>query len=289
MRIEERFQTGQSLKKLSTFGIGGFARYYLKAAQVEDIEQAIQWAIQNRIPYFILGNGSNCLFDDRGYNGLLIHNKIDFCEYRETSILAGAGVRFSWLGVKTAQMGLSGLEFASGIPATVGGAVFMNAGANGRDTSLAVDEVVFLHESGEKKTYRRNELEFDYRFSSFHSMRGSILAAAFVLEKNPDARKIQCDIAKYRKLSQPLSEKSAGCVFRNPSANHSAGALIDRCGLKGFSIGGAKVSEMHANFIINVANASREDVISLVHHIQETVNQKTGIQLKMEIRLVPFE
>jgi UDP-N-acetylmuramate dehydrogenase len=288
MRIEERFQTGQSLKHLSTFGIGGPIRYYLKAKEISDVEPAIQWALAQGVPYFILGKGSNCLFDDRGFNGLVIHNQIDFCFFNGCEVSAGAGFSFARLGALSAKKSLSGLEFASGIPASVGGAIYMNAGANGRETSQAIEEVLYLHESGEQKKYRQGELQFGYRHSLFQSMKGSILSARFILVENPQARPSQQAIVEYRRATQPYQQKSAGCIFRNPPQK-PAGALIDQCGLKGLCVGGAKVSEIHANFIVNASNATKADVMSLIEQIQQKVFEQTQIRLEPEVRLVPFE
>lgn len=288
MRLEEQI-TGKLLSSLSTFGIGGPARYYLKVRSQEDLFSAISWAREQKTPYFILGNGSNCLFDDRGYNGLIIHNQIVFCEMDGPSIHAGAGTRFSLLGHQTTQKNLSGLEFALGIPGTVGGAVYMNAGANGQDVSQTLQEVSFLTETGEIETFFRKDLAFSHRYSSFHELSGSILSARFVLSENPDARKRQLEMIQKRMLSQPVKEKSAGCVFRNPTSQISAGALIDQCGLKGRAIGAAQVSSLHANFIINTSHASSQDVRSLMRQIQECVQMKTGYLLTPEIRWVPYE
>ena len=287
MRIEERFQSGVSLSNLSTFGIGGRARLYFKAREISDIQEALQWAIQHKTPYFILGKGSNCLFDDRGFNGLVIHNRIDFCEFSNFSVFAGAGYSFSLLGVQTARKGWGGLEFASGIPGTVGGAIYMNAGANGRETCQALHEVIFIDENGEQRNLSKEDLPFGYRYSPFQNMRGCIAAVRFSLKEDSSARKSQLSIIDYRLKTQPLKDKSAGCVFRNP-ANESAGLLIDRCGLKNSSVGGAKISEVHANFIVNASGATSADVLALIEIVQLRVYDQTGIRLEMEVRTVPY-
>jgi UDP-N-acetylmuramate dehydrogenase len=288
MQIEERIQ-GKLLSSLSTFGIGGPARFYCQARTIEELSHAIRWAREENLPFFILGNGSNCLFDDRGYKGLVIHNRLIFCEQNGLSIQAGAGMRFSLLGHQTAQNNLGGLEFALGIPGTVGGAVYMNAGANGQDTSQTLQEVSFLSETGEVQTFLRRDLAFSHRHSSFHQLRGSILSARFLLRENPFARARQLEMIQKRTASQPVKEKSAGCVFRNPSDQMSAGALIDRCGCKGWTVGGAQVSQIHANFIINRTNALAQDVRALMRQVQDCVLEKSGVRLEPEICWVPFE
>jgi UDP-N-acetylmuramate dehydrogenase len=289
MGIEERFQTGRFLNELSTFGIGGPIRLYFKAIQIQDAEQAIQWSQLQNVPYLILGKGSNCLFDDRGFSGLVIHNQIDFCSIDACKVFVGAGHSFSRLGIQTARQDLSGLEFAAGIPGSVGGAIYMNAGANGQEICQTLEEVIYFDPARGQKSFFPNQLSFGHRQSIFQSLPGVILAARFALEKNPFARKNQLAYINYRMATQPLKEKSAGCAFRNPAKDQSAGALIDRCGLKGFAIGGAKVSEMHANFIVNAASATQADVLALMQRVRQKVYEKTGIWLEPEIKVVSFD
>jgi UDP-N-acetylmuramate dehydrogenase len=287
--LYHRYHSNQCLKNLSTFAIGGPCRFFLEARKVAEIEEALHWAHLHSIPYFILGKGSNCLFDDRGYNGLVIQNRIDFCEFNGKNVSVGAGASFSFLGLQTAKRALQGLEFASGIPGSVGGAIYMNAGANGQETRDSLEKVLFLHEDGKQTLFEKKDLHFSYRTSPFQSMSGCILSAEFSLEEGVDARKKQLGILTYRKKTQPGSAKSAGCVFRNPSLEISAGALIDQCGLKGESVGGAEVSPIHANFIVNSKGAKAKDVLDLIELIQQTVFDKTGFKLETEIRAIPYE
>jgi UDP-N-acetylmuramate dehydrogenase len=268
------------LSEFSTFGIGGPIRSFCEVSSVEEMEAAFRL----NLPKMIVGKGSNCLFDDRGFNGLVILNKIDFCNWSETEVTVGSGYSFSLLGVQTARKGLSGLEFASGIPATVGGAVFMNAGANGAETCNSLKSVLYF-DGVTKHEYQRNELDFGYRISPFQKMNGVILSATFSLSPLPEARKSQLQIVEYRMKTQPLKEKSAGCIFRNPP-NKSAGALIDLCGLKGLVVGGAKVSEIHANFIVNSLSATAQDVKELIRLVQEKVLEQTGVYLEPEVRMI---
>lgn len=274
-----QLQKSRSLSEFSTFGIGGPIRYFVEVSSIEEMEEAYLLDF----PKMVIGKGSNCLFEDRGFDGLVILNKIDFCHWHDSEVTAGSGFPFSLLGVQTARKGLSGLEFASGIPATVGGAVFMNAGANGWETCDCLKSVLFFDGSFQRE-FLREELSFGYRISPFQTMNGVILSATFSLKPFPEARKSQLQIIDYRMKTQPLKEKSIGCIFRNPP-NQSAGALIDRCGLKGFSVGGAKVSEIHANFIINHQNASSKDVKQLIRLVQEKVLEQTGVCLEPEIRM----
>lgn len=287
--IPSYFHPSYPLKKLTTFGIGGEARYFVEARTVDRIQEVLAFCKKQHFPFFILGKGSNLLFDDRGFDGVVIANRIDFIERPAESIFhVGAGYSFSLLGSQTARQGWSGLEFASGIPGSVGGAVYMNAGANGRETCESLTAVDFVSDEGVLHRFERDELHFSYRTSPFQQMKGAIVSATFNLTPSPMARQKQLEIIQYRKQTQPYSEKSAGCIFRNPSCGH-AGALIDQSGLKGESIGGAQVSSLHANFIINTGEASSKDVLKLIEHIQEQVKQQTGVELESEVRYIPYQ
>lgn len=274
------------LSDYSTFGIGGPARFFSEVSTIEQMQALVGHCLSHRLRYIVIGKGSNCLFADEGFDGLVILNKISFCHFDWPSVHAGAGYSFSLLGVQTARRGWSGLEFASGIPGSVGGAIYMNAGANGMETKDALISVSFLDENNVVQVYPRDQIRFDYRFSSFQLKTCAILSGTFSLQSSDEARKKQLKIVDYRKETQPYGEASAGCVFRNPPG-HSAGALIQQCGLKGASIGGAEVSVLHGNFIINKNSAQAKDVLMLASHVQKTVEQETGIALEMEIRYIP--
>jgi UDP-N-acetylmuramate dehydrogenase len=280
------FQKNRFLSEFSTFGIGGPVLYFAEILSSEEMARAFEFCRKEKLPLFILGKGSNCLFDDRGFSGLVLQNKIDFCNWNEKSVDVGAGYSFSLLGSQSARKGLTGLEFASGIPATVGGAITMNAGANGKETIDSLHSISYLHLDGTFTTYPAKDLQFSYRFSSFQKMKGAILSASFHLEPLLEAREKQLKIIDYRMKTQPLKDKSAGCIFRNPSKELSAGALIEKFGLKGFSIGGAKVSEIHANFIVNQDKATSQDVVELIQKIQKLVYEKTNIHLETEVKII---
>ena len=282
------FQRNKKLSELTTFGIGGPASYFIEVRSVEEMQNVMQHCHSNKLPFMVLGKGSNCLFDDQGYNGLIILNKIVFMQKPAEGIFhVGAGYSFSLLGAQSARQGWSGLEFASGIPGSVGGAVWMNAGANGSETCSALTSVDFVNDLGEKTTLLRENLSFAYRSSPFQKMSGAIVGATFTLTPLAIARQKQIDIINYRKKTQPLSEKSAGCIFRNPSCGH-AGALIEQSQLKGVGVGDAQVSEIHANFIINKGKGSSKDVMQLIDLITNKVKEKTGIHLESEVRCIPY-
>lgn len=279
-------QTNRFLSEFSTFGIGGPIRYFTEITSLEEAQAAYAWARIQNIPVLIVGKGSNCLFSDAPYVGLVLLNRIDFCAIDGVVVSVGSGFSFSLLGVQTARKELSGLEFACGIPATVGGAVFMNAGANGWETCNSLKSVTYLHKSGKVEVFLRSELSFDYRKSPFQTMDGYIISAEFELVRKAEARKDQLAIIDYRMKTQPLKAKSIGCIFRNPEKQLGAGALIDRCGLKGISVGGAKVSELHANFIVNDGTAKCTDVLELIELVQSKVYAQTGYQLEPEVWMI---
>jgi UDP-N-acetylmuramate dehydrogenase len=283
-----QFEVDKPLSQLSTFGIGGPARFFTEVQKTEELQAVLKYCHAQNLPFLIVGKGSNCLFDDRGFDGVVILNKIVFCEWEWPIVHAGAGYSFSLLGTQTARKGWAGLEFASGIPGSIGGAVYMNAGASGTDTSESLIEVSFVNEQGDLEVLKRDQIAFSYRFSNFQKRKGGIASAKFLLGPSEEARKKQLGIIDYRTRTQPYSDKSAGCVFRNPES-HSAGGLIQQCGLKGKRIGGAEVSTLHANFIVNKENATSQDVLALAEEVKKTVREKTGVELEMEIRYIPRE
>lgn len=282
-----QFEIDKPLSQLSTFGIGGPARFFAEVQKIEELQSLLYYCHAQKLPFFVLGKGSNCLFDDRGFDGLVILNKIGFCQFDWPFVHVGAGYSFSLLGTQTARKGWAGLEFATGIPGSVGGAVYMNAGASGTETCETVIEVTFVNERGEIEVIPRDQIEFSYRTSTFQKKKGVIASAKFLLHPSEEARKKQLSIIDYRTRTQPYGERSAGCVFRNPE-EQSAGALIQQSGLKGKRIGGAEVSTLHANFIVNKAGATAQDILELATHVKTIVKEKTGVDLEMEVRCIPY-
>ena len=199
----------------------------------------------------------------------------------------GAGYSFARLGMHTARHGWEGLEFAAGIPGSVGGAVYMNAGACGGETADCLQSVDYLHANGELHHYPCQELSFAYRSSPFQKMSGAIVRATFQLCPAEAVRERQRQQIDYRTTTQPYGEKSAGCMFRNPKGD-SAGALIEAAKLKGLSCGDAQVSEKHANFIVNKGEARSSDVLALIDEVRKQVESKTGKSLESEVHYVPY-
>ncbi|OMO80228.1 UDP-N-acetylenolpyruvoylglucosamine reductase [Corchorus capsularis] len=239
------------------------------------------------IPYIIIGKGSNCLFDDLGFDGCVILNRIASLERIEHGIYrVGSGFRFNHLGVLTCNEGFTGLEFAGGIPGTVGGAIYMNAGANGQETANTIESIDIVTTEGKFQTLNRVDLSFGYRTSPFQSMKdlAAIIAVTFQLQSSKSAKKRQQEFLKRRRMTQPVQERSAGSVFRNPSSlGVSAAELIDKAGLKGCSIGGAMVSHIHANFFVNTGGATSQDMLNLIALVKDRVDRKFGIELGEEI------
>jgi UDP-N-acetylmuramate dehydrogenase len=289
MMMKQKIRENVALSQYATIGIGGPAKYFVEVKTIDEMIEAIQYCLEAKIHYLVIGKGSNVLFNDRGFNGLVILNKIDFFEENEMGEFhVGAGYSFSRLGTQTARKGWSGLEFASGIPGTVGGAVFMNAGANGKETMEAIKSVDFIDRDGLLCCLDKSEVVFKYRYSSFHEWGGAIVGATFSLLPSETARKKQIDIIEYRTKTQPYGKKSAGCIFRNPDGGH-AGQLIEKSGLKGTRIGGAEVSELHGNFIVNTEGASASDVSRLIRHIKEQVKKQMDVDLHDEVRVISLD
>lgn len=281
------YTTEQNLSDFSTFGIGGPAKFFAKAHNKKEMQQIVTEAFKSGVPIYILGRGSNSLFDDCGFDGLVVMNCIDFCDNNENVFHVGGGFSFAKLGRMTANMGYSGLEFAAGIPASVGGAIFMNAGASGSSVSDVLDSVECLTANGDLLSLKRNQMSFDYRKSMFQQSQMIILEANFVLEISNNSREKQKELLSYRLRTQPYGKKSAGCVFKNPPGK-SAGYLIESVGLKGVGIGGALISDIHANFIINSGGAKAKDVLELIKLIQERVFREHNIFLEPEVNYVPY-
>ncbi|KAK6266550.1 hypothetical protein QUC31_017387 [Theobroma cacao] len=275
------------LKDLTTWGIGGVCNYFVEVFDQTQLLSAIRYCHVNSIPYIIIGKGSNCLFDDLGFDGCLILNRIEFLERIDPGVYrVGSGFRFNQLGVLSCNEGFTGLEFSGGVPGTVGGATYMNAGANGQETASTIESIDIVTTEGAFQTLHRVDLSFGYRSSPFQDMKdlAAITAVTFRLQGSGSARKRQQELLKRRRITQPLGERSAGSVFRNPSSlGVSAAELIDKTGLKGFSIGGAMVSHIHANFFVNIGGSTSQDMLNLIAFVKDKVDKKFGIELEEEV------
>jgi len=292
-----------SLAKFTSFNIGGRAKYFFEGNNKREIIKAVSLAKQEDLPFFILGGGSNLLVDDKGYQGLVIKIQNSGLKIQKENsnfkVAAGAGTSLSLLVSNAAENGLSGLEWTVGIPGTLGGAIYGNAGAFGKSMKDIVKEVeVFDAKDLQVKIYSLEDCRFDYRESIFKKDKNLIILSAVLELKKGEKKEIENKMKRYlseRKKKQPMGFACAGSVFKNPSFAQtsrrfmtdrelSAGELIERCGLKGRSIGGAKISEKHANFIINLGKAKFSDVRRLIDLIKKRVRSKFGIELEEELQ-----
>ena len=282
-----------SMDKHTTYRVGGVASAIFYPKNVDGLIRFIRKAKQKNIKYKILGYGSNLLFSGKRYEGVLIKldefNDIEF--FSSSKVRVGAGYSLVKLSLQAAKRGLAGLEFAAGIPGTVGGAVYMNAGAYKSDMGYIVQEVTVLTPEYKVINLENKEMDFHYRTSFLQKHPDYIcLEVVIRLEKGDKSaiEEVIRDRRKRRMESQPLNYPSAGSVFRNPEGMF-AGKLIEDLGLKGFSIGGAKVSEKHANFIINYDHATSDDIKSLIDYVREKVKQEYQVELKVEQEFVNWE
>ncbi len=276
------------LKEYTTYQTSGFAKGIVFPDSIESLKKILQFVKENNIKYKIIGNGSNLVFDNY-YDGILIKlEAFNGLAIQDTKVTVGAGYSIMKLALQVSRMGLSGLEFATGIPGTVGGAIYMNAGAYKSDMGYIVRKVTVLTPELEIKTMTNEEMNFHYRTSFLQSHPDYICLEAELMLYHGNREAIMeviKDRKKRRLETQPLEYPSAGSVFRNPEGDF-AGRLIEEIGYKGKNIGGAYVSIKHANFIINKDGASGEDIKKLIMEIKEKVKEKTGIELKIEQEFV---
>lgn len=279
------------LAPFTTFKVGGPARYFLRAKRIEDVIAAIQIANNNAMPVFILGGGSNILVHDNGFPGLVIKIELVHIEIDGTKLTAGAGTLLSAAIMRTMKAGLHGLEFAIGVPASVGGAVWANLGCRGSEISSVLTSVDILDAEYAQRTLNANDCQFAYRESIFKHQPWIILQATFQLQQadQQELKHAMLDLTKRKKAEQNVGEDTAGCTFRNPvDSDKAASQLIDQLDLKGFAIGGAQVSTKHANFIINTGSATADDIVQLISYVKQHVRDKAGVQLMEEIEYIGF-
>ncbi len=277
----------ESLAGYTTMKIGGPARVIIEPNTMSDIRTIIQLTKDASIPYRVIGRGSNLLVGDAGYPGVIIHigKGLAHVEFEGCKVHVGAGHSIVTLASLAGKRGLTGLEFAAGIPGSIGGAVYMNAGAHGSDMSRILQKVHVLFDDGEMKWLTTSEMQYSYRTSILQKARpGVVLECILDLATGIPEEISERILANknYRKDTQPYNKPCAGSVFRNPLPLH-AGRLIEELGLKGFSIGGAKVSEMHGNFIVNAGGATAADVWNLIAHVQKEVKAAYNVELKTEV------
>ncbi|PEK00850.1 UDP-N-acetylmuramate dehydrogenase [Bacillus wiedmannii] len=285
-----RVLVNEALARYTTMKIGGPADILIVPKHVASIEKTLQLVKKYKIKWTVIGRGSNLLVSDLGIEGVVIRlgEGLDHLEVEKHRVRVGGGYPLIKLSTLLSRQGLSGLEFASGIPGSVGGAVYMNAGAHKSDISNILSKALILFENGTIDWLTHEEMEFSYRTSVLQTKRpGIVLEAEFqlqvgeregivsVMQKNKD----------YRRETQPWNHPCAGSIFRNPIP-YFAGDLIEKAGLRGYQIGGAQISEMHGNFIINTGGASAQDVLSLIALIKQTIEDKFGVEMHTEVEII---
>lgn len=287
---KESIKYNESMKNHTTMKVGGPCDCLVLPESVEEIKQVVEYAKENNIKYYIIGNGSNLLVLDDGVKGLVIKIANRFCnvEVKDDMIIADSGVGVPKLAQIAKKNVLSGLEFACGIPGTVGGCVRMNAGAYGSEMVNVVEEVTYLDESGEIKKIAGKDMEFSYRHSIFsNNPNWIILSVTFKLKHGDleEITKLMNENTVARRTKQPLEYPNFGSVFKRPEG-YFVGKLVQDSGLRGKQIGGAQVSEKHTGFMINTGDATCKDVLDLIKYVQDTVFEKFGVHLKTEVEII---
>ncbi len=280
----------EPLSKHNYFGIGGDAAAYFEVSTTGELAYVVQLKKRWKVPVAIIGRGSNLLVSDARYPGIAVRliGEFNRLEFDQNRAHVGTGVSLPRLSKTAASHGLSGVEFALGIPGSVGGALIMNAGAWGSSFGDLVERVQVMTDEGELIDLSHDDAQFSYRHSGLKTY---FCVTGAILNLTPgDAEEVanlMQNLYNQKITSQPFAEENAGCMFKNPPG-HSAGKLIDECGLKGYRVGGAEVSKIHGNFILNLDNATAQDVLTLVRHIQDHVKRERGVDLEMEVQLLGF-
>ena len=285
---KDKIFTNEPMSKHTSFKIGGPAEIFVKINNVEELKLIIKISKQAEVQITVVGNGSNLLVSDDGIRGIVLKIEFDKIEIEESGKLKiGSGVKLAFLAQKCLKEKLEGFEFASGIPGTIGGAIRMNAGAHGSEMKDIVKKITCMTRDGKIQVISNEEAKFEYRNSIFSQNDYIILEAEIQLRKgNPEEIRSKMDeYATYRKEKQPIEYPSAGSTFKRGNDFITA-KLIDECGLKGYQIGGAQVSEKHAGFIINKGNATAEDVKQLMKYVEEQVYNKFGKKIEPEIEII---
>lgn len=288
-----RVKKDEMMSGHTTFRVGGPASYFVSPDGDEALKDVLLLCREAQMPYYILGNGSNLLVSDKGYDGVMILMGESFSGIRKESpceITAGAGALLSRIAKEAMERSLTGFEFAAGIPGTLGGAVVMNAGAYDGEMKDVLKSVRVMEKSGRILTLTKDELDLGYRRSCIPEREYTVLSAVISLRKG-DREKIQekmAELAQKRRDKQPLEYPSAGSTFKRP-AGYFAGKLIDDAGLRGFCEGGAQVSEKHCGFVINRGEATAEDIRSLCRLVQRKVKETSGVDLETEVRMIGWD
>jgi UDP-N-acetylmuramate dehydrogenase len=275
------------LARYTTWRLGGPARFLVLPADVEDVARALDLARDRGLPWIVIGLGSNILVKDGGFPGVVIRlgKGLDRFEMKGATAIVGAGLPTPLLARRTAEAGFAGVERFVGIPGTVGGGIYMNAGCHGAEFAEVLTDVTVMDPKGKIKQLTRKQISFKYRASN---LEGIVLEAKLGLAEEPPAKlkELQGKLFRWRKSGTPFDQPCCGSTFKNPSGTKSAGMLIDECGLKGFSIGGLQVSTLHANYFVNRGTGTASDALKLIEHVRKTVAKKTGVELELECKVI---
>lgn len=286
---KDKVKKNEPMKNHTTFRVGGPADYFAMPTEEEEITEVIRLCKKEGVPYYVLGNGSNLLVGDKGYRGVVIQvfRQMNLINIEGNVLTAQAGASLAMIAAEALNAGLTGFEFAAGIPGTLGGAVVMNAGAYGGEMKDILLNARVLTEDGEILTLTNEELKFGYRRSIIAEKEYIVLEAALGLRPgNKDEIRERMNELRDRRVSkQPLEYPSAGSTFKRPEG-YFAGKLIQDAGLKGFAVGGAQVSEKHSGFVINTGDASAADVRELIRQVRERVKEDSGIELEPEVKQI---
>jgi len=290
--LNSEIQVNEPMKKHTTYGIGGTADIFILPNKKEELIKIVKLSKEFNQELTVIGSGSNLLISDNGIRGIVISlkNCLKSINIDKNKIYVECGIMLGKLVKESMKHDLKGLENLIGVPGTLGGALIMNAGAWGGEISKNLEEVEILNDKDEIEILKKSDIDFAYRSSSF-TEKTILLSASFKLKKSSkQVIEENFELAKSgRKNSQPLNYRSAGSVFKNPSAEHSAGLLIDQSGLKGLKIGDAQISNKHANFFVNNGNAKADDMISLIKKAKNAVQKKYNINLDLEVKLLGFK
>lgn len=286
---EENVLKNEPMKNHTTFRVGGPADWFVTPEEEEQVREIVNVLRREKIPYYVMGNGSNLLVGDKGYRGAVIqvYKKMNRIRTTDNVIYAQAGALLSKIAAEALAQGLTGLEFASGIPGTLGGAVMMNAGAYGGEMKQVLKSALALTAEGDFKVLPAEQMELGYRTSVFSKNGDIVLSAEMELKPgNPDEIRAYMDELKEQRVTkQPLEYPSAGSTFKRPEG-YFAGKLIQDAGLRGFQVGGAQVSEKHCGFVINKGNATAADIMSLIEQVSDKVEEMSGVRLEPEVKRI---
>lgn len=284
----ENIVLNKSLKSHTYTHLGGNADYFITPRTYEEVQQIVAFAHEESIPFILLGNGSNLIIKDGGIRGIVMYlGQLCDITIEENKVIAQSGALIADVSKRAYEAGLTGLEFSCGIPGSIGGALFMNAGAYGGEVKDVLESALIVTRTGELRTVQASELDFAYRKSNIPDNKWIVLEARFALKAGDpvEIKALMDDLTEKRQSKQPLEYPTCGSVFKRPPG-YFAGKLIQDSGLQGVEIGGAQISLKHAGFIINKNNATANEYIALIEHAQKVVKEKYGVELEREVRII---